>query len=182
MRSSKEDWVKGILQRYRLDEEYERQQALLLWPTLVGETISRLTRPQRLRGGTLWVEVASHTLSHELNYMKDAYVTKLNEALGEPVIQDIRFVPGSFVTRKPLKRKALPEAEYKAAHALFLDLSDARLQQGFERLYLTQRQREEALLAAGATRCEGCGAVFFGPGELCPGCRYGGIEAGPATH
>jgi hypothetical protein len=181
MTSNKKDWVKGILGRYRLRDEYERQRALLLWPALVGENISRLTRPQRLHNGTLWIEVASHTLSHELNYMKDTYMAKLNEALDEQTIRDIRFVPGSFVNRKPLKLKDVTEKDRQSARALFADLSDLGLRRGFERLYLTQRQREETLLAAGATRCEGCGTVFFGSGRLCPGCHYGGIEGGEGT-
>lgn len=181
MKGDKQDWIERILKRYRLGDEYTRQQALLLWPALVGENISRLTRPQRLHNGTLWIEVASHTLSHELTYMKDAYMAKLNAALEEDVIKDIRFVPGSFTPRKPLKLKALPEEERETAQSLFGGLSDIQLRRGFERLYLTQRRREETLLAAGATRCEGCGTVFFGSGRLCPGCRYGGIEADRPT-
>jgi len=176
MKSDKQDWVRRILRRYRLGEEYARQEALLLWPTLVGETVSRLTRPQRFRNGTLWIEVASHTLSHELTYMKDAYIAKLNSALEDDVVREIRFVPGSFVKRKPLKLKEAPAEEHQAARLLFADLPDQMLRRKFERLYLTQRQREETLLAAGATRCEGCGTVFFGPGRLCPGCQYGGVE------
>jgi predicted Zn-ribbon and HTH transcriptional regulator len=170
------DWVREILKKYNLDEAFDRQQVLLLWEEMIGPNLSLLTHALRFSRGTLWVETASPALAHELSFLKERYIAKLNEYFDEPILREIRFVPGHFA-RTPLRKKVfLPPEERASAHTLFSHLPDSHLSHSFERLYLTQRRREEALLAAGGRRCPRCGVVFCSPGKICPGCLFDEIE------
>lgn len=166
------NWVEEVLRRYNLGKDYSQQRALVLWEEVVGERIARLTRAERFAGKTLWVAVASSTVAQELSFFKDHYIERINGLLGEEILHEIRFVPGRFesaVQRRPVKLSA---TDREAAHSLFSQLTDPRLRRSFERLYLTLREREAALLASGARGCPHCGVVFTEPGEICPGCRF----------
>ena len=90
------NWVDELLGRYNLATEYQTQRVLLLWETIVGPRIAKLSRAERISRGTLWVSVASPTVSQELSFLKSQYITRLNTSAGEDIIHQIRFVPGQF--------------------------------------------------------------------------------------
>jgi len=165
-------WVDEVLTRYRLDTEYHTQRVLLLWETVVGPRVAKISRAEKVTNGTLWVSVASPPVSQELSFFKGQYMDRLNASAGESVVQQIRFIPGQFKQMIPKKRVCLSASEQDEAHRQFASLSDSQLRTGFERLYLTLRKRETAILAAGGRRCSRCGVVFWGGGEICPGCRF----------
>lgn len=168
-------WVEHVLERYQLGEEYSRQRVLLLWRGVVGEKIAKLSRALRLCGTTLWIEVSSPTVAQELSYLKDEYVRRLNERLGEETVNSIRFVPGLFPVQLEKTDVQISEDDRRQARVLFENLSEASLRDSFVELYLTLLRRERTLLASGGTRCSSCGVVFTGEGHRCAGCRLGGI-------
>ncbi len=166
------NWVTEVLRRYNLGEKFSAQQPLLLWPEIGGPQIARITKPIRFTDGILTVAVNSAAARQELFLLREQYIARLNQAVGAAVVREIRFIPG----RIPLPRRIPhpphdPQLPADAAH-MFAGVPDPQLQRSFTRLYVTLRQREAALLAAGAKRCVRCGVVFFGDGDLCPGCRF----------
>jgi len=166
------NWVREVLRRYKLEEEFDQQQVILLWPKVAGRQLSRLTRVKEFRGGILTIEVSAPTVAQELSLLTDKYIARINELFGAPAVEKIRFVPGRFPVARPIKRVPLDPVYRAEAKEIFRDVPDPRLRGSFERLYLTLCQREDSLLAAGAKRCPRCGVVFFGDGKLCPGCRF----------
>lgn len=58
--------------------------------------MSRLTRPSRIRQEVLHIEVPSHVIADQLTMLKDAYLRRLNELLGEERLNDVRFRVGQF--------------------------------------------------------------------------------------
>jgi hypothetical protein len=66
--------------------------SMQIWPTVVGKLISEKTRPKRVKGSRLWVEVTSSVWMSELVYWKPKLISRINKALGEKVIKDIIFV------------------------------------------------------------------------------------------
>ena len=60
------------------------------WPHAVGETIAREAQPVGERGGTLIVECASAVWAQELDLMAPALVGRLNDALGDRLVSDLR--------------------------------------------------------------------------------------------
>lgn len=166
------NWVSEVLARCNLKAEYQTQRVLLFWNTTVGQQIAQVSRAERFSNGTLWVAVASPIVSQELLFLEGQYIKRLNAAMGENIIQKIRFVPGQFKKTIPRKQVTLPPFESEEAHRHFSALPDPKLRALFEQLYLTLRKRELALLSADGKRCSHCGVVFVGRGEICPGCRF----------
>jgi len=169
-------WVREILGKYNLGEEFNHQQILLLWDQVIGNQLRPLTRAVRFAHGTLTIEVASPSIAQELSFLKGRYSTRLNDLFGEPILREIRFVPGQFQRTPARKPIALGAEERDKAHALFSSLPDPYLRRSFEHLYITHRQWEETLLAAGGKRCPQCGVVFYAAGAICPGCQFDRIE------
>ncbi len=167
------DLVREVLRRYNLEEKYDKYRVISIWPQVVGPQIARLTVAQDLRSGRLTVRVATSSIAQELSLLKDQYVARINQLAGETAITDIRFIPGRIPrSPAPIQQVPLSPSYRTEARALFATVSDRKLQHSFERLYMTIRQREDSLIAAGGKRCIRCGVVFFGKEDLCPGCRF----------
>ena len=61
------------------------------WASVVGEQVARVTTPQRLEKGVLFVGVATSPWRNELVLRKREIIQKLNAAAGTTVVHDIRF-------------------------------------------------------------------------------------------
>lgn len=171
------NWVETVLKKNNLWKDYCYQQTLLLWDEVCGKRIAALTRTQRFSRGTLWIEVPSPSIAHDLSLLGDKYIKRINELAGKDIVKRIRFVPGRFARTQPVSKdlgRLLPGDRAKA-HTLFAQVADQGLRELFERFYLTTRKREEVQLVRGAKRCCYCGVVFSGKGKICPGCRFSGI-------
>jgi predicted nucleic acid-binding Zn ribbon protein len=75
----------GIAPRLR---EYE---AVIRWPSIVGERIARVSKPLRVEKGVLVVNVESAPWRSELTLRRREILEKVNSTLGGPVIREIRF-------------------------------------------------------------------------------------------
>lgn len=62
-----------------------------VWNSVVGDGIARHAQPQQIRAMVLWVTVSSSAWMQQLEFMKRQIVDRLNERIGEQVINDIRF-------------------------------------------------------------------------------------------
>lgn len=69
----------------------ERTTVLEEWGERVGEKIARVTRPVRVDGAVLFVEVRSSAWMMELEMMKQTILERLNEGRREGRIEKIRF-------------------------------------------------------------------------------------------
>ena len=74
--------IDGTLRRYRV---------LAGWAEIVGEQIARVTEPQRIDNGVLFVSVKTAPWRAELTLKRLEIIHKLNAAAGADVIRDIRF-------------------------------------------------------------------------------------------
>ncbi len=93
--------IEGKIREYRVAK---------VWPLAVGEPISRCTRPVRLMGRTLYVEVATPAWMTELRFQQAAILKRLNSMLKEDVVGDIVFRAGEVKPPKSLRKKG-PERE-----------------------------------------------------------------------
>jgi predicted nucleic acid-binding Zn ribbon protein len=66
------------------------------WQQAAGLTISKFTRPGRIRRGTLEVTAGNSTIIQELTFQKQQILTKLQTAMPDASIRDIRFRVGSI--------------------------------------------------------------------------------------
>jgi predicted nucleic acid-binding Zn ribbon protein len=82
------DELIGNLGIQRKLKEYD---AVRFWSDIVGEHIAKATEPVRIQQGVLVVKVKTSAWRNELTLQKKMLVERLNAALGERVVKDIRF-------------------------------------------------------------------------------------------
>ena len=62
------------------------------WPQVMGPVISRYTGKRFIKDRTLYVQILSAPLKHELTMLRSSIVQKLNQHVQAQVITDIRFL------------------------------------------------------------------------------------------
>ncbi|MBR6247553.1 MAG: DUF721 domain-containing protein [Muribaculaceae bacterium] len=83
--------IDDFLKQERLDGELDQQQALALWPEIVGPGINRYTVRRTVRDGVMTVTIASAVLRNELMMHRTTLIARINQALGRDVIKEIVF-------------------------------------------------------------------------------------------
>ena len=74
-----------------IDQTLRRYAVITGWKDVVGEQIARVTKPQRLENGILYVSVKTAPWRAELSLKRREIIEKLNTAAGSRVVNDIRF-------------------------------------------------------------------------------------------
>ncbi len=75
-----------------LRKKIKEVSSMSVWPQVVGDTIASKTKPKKVKGSRLWVEVSSSAWMNELLYLKPTLISRINESLGGNVIKDIIFI------------------------------------------------------------------------------------------
>lgn len=83
------------------------------WNRAVGPQIGAKAQPDRLRDDVLYVRVCTSVWMHELQFMKQDIIAKLNDVLGSPAVSQIRFFIGE-VDAPPAKPSSM-NAPFDAA-------------------------------------------------------------------
>ena len=84
--------VGTMLTRLGIAEKVERASVIADWEGLVGPHLARVSRPVRVRGETLFVEVESASWRMELSMMRPQLMRKLNAGKRTGRIEKIVFV------------------------------------------------------------------------------------------
>jgi predicted nucleic acid-binding Zn ribbon protein len=84
--------IDALIARLGLTETLIQHRAMLLWPSVVGNTISKATKPVRVEHGQIYVEVKSSAWRQEIHFHKRSIIENLNIRLKKRVIKDIIFV------------------------------------------------------------------------------------------
>ena len=80
---------KEAMARTGLNDVYDEQRAACLWTEIVGPTVNRLTTRRYIADGVLHVYISSAPLKSELNFLTDTLMSRINEAVGHPVVKSI---------------------------------------------------------------------------------------------
>ena len=72
--------LKGSIQALQIEE---------VWEQIMGKTVARYTDKIQIHGHTLYVHTAVAALRQELLFQKENIIKRVNEALGERVIQEV---------------------------------------------------------------------------------------------
>jgi predicted nucleic acid-binding Zn ribbon protein len=67
-----------------------------LWADSVGTAIAQNAKPAAFKQDILLVHVSSSVWLHHLQFLKQDLITKLNSAMDDAVIKDIKFKIGTF--------------------------------------------------------------------------------------
>ena len=88
--------VKDVCRSCRQEADGEMAEVWEHWDRAVGETIARNAQPAAFRGSTLVVKVSSSVWRQELRYLKSTIIDKINAALGQECVKEIKFKVGSL--------------------------------------------------------------------------------------
>ena len=69
------------------------------WDGVVGETLARNAQPAAFKQRILMVHVSSSVWMQELHFLKRELITRLNQAAGARVVEDIQFKIGALPTK-----------------------------------------------------------------------------------
>ena len=83
--------LEGLLKKLELDKRLLGWSVLEIWEEVVGSRIASNARPVAYRDSKLFVQVKTTTWIHELSFMREDILTRLNAKLGAKVIEDIVF-------------------------------------------------------------------------------------------
>ena len=86
------DALVDYLRESGLEQSVLDMQIEQVWPRVMGETVTKLTRSIEMRDGMLIVHVNSAALKAQLFENRFELVRKLNEAVGSNAIRDCRIL------------------------------------------------------------------------------------------
>ena len=69
-----------------------QENAISIWPNVVGKNISKISKATSVDKGVLFVKVESATWKQELHMQKNEIINKINEKIGSKAIKEIRLV------------------------------------------------------------------------------------------
>jgi predicted nucleic acid-binding Zn ribbon protein len=83
-----------VLKTYRRESDAELIQVWQVWDDIVGDVIAQNARPAAFKGKILLVHVSSSTWVHQLQFLKQEMIAKLNNTFGKELIGDLKFKIG----------------------------------------------------------------------------------------
>lgn len=86
--------IGNVLRSYRQQSDEELVQIWSLWDRAVGEAVARHSRPEAFKGKLLLVNVSNSTWVHQLQFLKNDIIKKVNETLGKVLVEDVKFKIG----------------------------------------------------------------------------------------
>ena len=83
------DAIKQYLNHSRLKGEIQALQVEDVWEKIMGRTVARYTNNLKVIHKTLYVTTNVAPLKQELNFQKEKIKLRINEALGDKVIDNV---------------------------------------------------------------------------------------------
>lgn len=81
--------LQQFLKKSKLKAGIQAVQIEEVWEKIMGKTVAKYTEKLQIIGHTLFVSTNVAPLKNELLYQKEKIIERVNEALGEKVIQDV---------------------------------------------------------------------------------------------
>ena len=86
---SMQDALKQFLKQSRLKGNIQALQIEDIWEHIMGKTIAKYTDKIQIINQTLFISSTVAQLKNELLYQKEKIIERVNEALGEKVINEV---------------------------------------------------------------------------------------------
>ena len=83
------DAMKAFLEKSRLKSGIKALQIEQVWAEMMGKTIAKYTDKLEIVKQTLFIHTSVGPLKNELLYQKDKIIERINEAMGEKVINAV---------------------------------------------------------------------------------------------
>ena len=109
--------IKAILEdlfhKRKIDKTLHVYRIFKAWDQAVGRRIASHSQPKRYRNGTLWIVVDSPTWMQQLTFLAEDIRGQVNQALGSPTVEKIRFQLGEVkILSDPSTKKSASPPEW----------------------------------------------------------------------
>lgn len=84
--------IQDLARSFGIQDKLQQYEAVTGWAAIVGSHIAKETEALKIEKGILIVRVRTSVWRNELNMRKREIISKLNQAIGEAVIKDIKFL------------------------------------------------------------------------------------------
>lgn len=108
-------------------------QLILDWPQIAGPKLAAQTVPRGVSGGTLTL-ACSGPVAMELQHLAPQLIARINTAMGQALVQRLRFVQAALPPRRPPPPPAKPVALPEALAARLEGIEDPDLRAALARL------------------------------------------------
>ena len=88
---SVKDVILQVLREQGLETPLNQKRLIDAWPEVVGPVVAGYTLNSYIYNQTLFVRLSNPALRSDLSMMREDLVRKLNAAVGEQVITDVRY-------------------------------------------------------------------------------------------
>jgi len=113
------------------------------WKEIVGESVALQTQPRSIRNRILFIDVSHPTWMQQLQFLKPTLLEKINNFLGEPHIQDIRFRLGKIsptisapTKTHSLKDEKLDEETLNQIESIIQKIEDGDIRKGLREVLI----------------------------------------------
>jgi predicted nucleic acid-binding Zn ribbon protein len=86
---SLQDAIQQFLQKSRLKSGIQALRIEEIWEKIMGKTVAKYTDKIQIINHTLYITSSVAPLKNELLYQKENIITRINEALGEKLIEEV---------------------------------------------------------------------------------------------
>jgi predicted nucleic acid-binding Zn ribbon protein len=173
--------VSNLLKGLHLETKAKEQTCILAWDEVVGEHVAKVTQPDFVRDGVMFVVIKNSVWANELQFLKKDLISKLNGHAGSVVIKEIIFKVGR------VSKGSLPKSEESGDKPDLrgIELTDEEkesveeatrstnpeMRDSMRKLLTTYARLEKWKLSQGWVPCTKCGALTRESGDVCPVCR-----------
>jgi hypothetical protein len=95
------DILQKVLKKMDVPHKRTDRRIVALWKSAVGPQIASRTLPESFRRGSLYVLVSTTAWLHQLQFLKEEILSKLNELSGQDEFQRLFFSIGEFPEQQP---------------------------------------------------------------------------------
>lgn len=89
---SLKDCIEALLKQYRLKSKFNQVNLVASWESIMGKTIASRTNKIFFKEKTLYVEITSAPLKHQLSMGKSKIIQLVNSKFEEQLIEEVVFI------------------------------------------------------------------------------------------
>jgi hypothetical protein len=117
--------LRKVLKKRNIPHTATDRRLLDLWTRAVGPQIAARTLPETLKRGTLYVRVSASVWLHQLQFLKEEILCKVNELSGKEEIRSLFFSIGEIPSPPPSAAAPVPAPLRKRDREMMRESLDA---------------------------------------------------------
>lgn len=84
--------IESAINKAGIEKALKQESAVFLWQEVVGRTVSKAAKAEKVDRGILIVKTDSSVWRQELQMQKEQLIEKINKKIGSEAIKEIRFI------------------------------------------------------------------------------------------